>query len=240
MLMLAARLGLRSSDIIGMVFQNIKWGINKIELVQQKTGKSISLPLVNDVGDAIIDYLKVRPKYDSKYVFVRMQPPYSHLQSGSLYEIQRQDSHVVESIYLSYYVGEKLGDSVLLADRLYLTVPALEELDWLNKNKGRRMELVTLAKSNAIAYEEPPVRAPGERGRTRLKGKDVKLRNLFKERAGEFKTVTANIYGKRQEAKFLAIDLLWGKKLYRKMRFVLTVLGGTETILACTDTSFED
>ena len=150
---------------------------------------------------------------------------------------ERQESHVVESIYLSYYVGEKLGDTVLLADRLYLTVPALEELDWLNKNKGRRMELVTLAKSNSIAYEEPPMRALGDRGRTRLKGKDVKLRNLFKERAGEFKTVTANIYGKRQEVKYLVIDLLWGKKLYRKMRFVLTVLDGTKTILACTDTN---
>jgi len=55
---------------------------------------------------------------------------------------ERQDSHVVESIYLSYYAGEKFGDTVLLADRLYLTVPALEELDWLNENKGRRMELV--------------------------------------------------------------------------------------------------
>ena len=70
---------------------------------------------------------------------------------------QRREArlHVVESIYLSYYVGEKLGDTVLLADRLYLTVPALEELGLLNKNKGRRIELVTLAKSNAIVYEEP-------------------------------------------------------------------------------------
>ena len=152
---------------------------------------------------------------------------------------ERQDSHVAESIYLSYYVGESLGDTVLLADRLYLTVPALEELDWLNGNKGRRMELVTLAKSNATAYEEPPKRAPGDRGRTRIKGRNVKLRELFKERAGEFKTVTANIYGEGQEVRYLAVDLLWGKKLYRKMRFVLTILDGRETILACTDTSMD-
>ena len=65
--------------------------------------------------------------------------------------------------YLSYYAGEKLGDSVLLADRLYLAVPALVELDWLNENKGRRMELVTLAKSNANAYEKPPTRVLGKR-----------------------------------------------------------------------------
>ena len=89
MLMLAARLGIRASDICGMVFQNIKWEDNKIEFVQQKTGKAISLPLVNDVGDAIIDYLKVRPQFDSKHIFLRMQPPHSRLHSGSLYEITR-------------------------------------------------------------------------------------------------------------------------------------------------------
>jgi len=89
MLMLAARLGIRSSDITGLVFQDIKWNDNKIEFVQQKTGKTILLPLVNDVGDAIVDYLKVRPQFDSKHVFLRMQPPYSRLNSGSLYEITR-------------------------------------------------------------------------------------------------------------------------------------------------------
>jgi integrase len=89
MLMLAAKLGIRSSDISGMVFQDIKWADNKIEFIQQKTGKAISLPLVNDVGDAIIDYLKVRPHADTKHVFVRMQPPYSRLYSGSLYGITR-------------------------------------------------------------------------------------------------------------------------------------------------------
>ena len=89
MLMLAARLGIRASDICNMVFQNLKWEENKIEYTQQKTGKSITLPLLNEVGDAVIDYLKVRPQSDSKHVFLRMGPPYLRLNSGSLYEITR-------------------------------------------------------------------------------------------------------------------------------------------------------
>jgi integrase/recombinase XerD len=89
MLMLAARLGIRASDICGMVFQSIKWDENKIEFTQQKTGKPVTLPLLNDVGDAIIDYLKVRPQADTKHVFLRLYPPYQRLNSGSLYEITR-------------------------------------------------------------------------------------------------------------------------------------------------------
>ncbi|HBC93033.1 MAG TPA: hypothetical protein DCZ10_09080 [Pelotomaculum sp.] len=50
-----------------MVFQSLKWDENKIEFTQQKTGKPVTLPLLNDVGDAIIDYLKVRPQADTKH-----------------------------------------------------------------------------------------------------------------------------------------------------------------------------
>jgi hypothetical protein len=151
----------------------------------------------------------------------------------------RQGSHVVESIILSYYMGEKLGDSILLADRLYLTVPALEELDWLSSNGGRRMEMVTMAKANAVAYEDAPAQVPGARGRPRLKGGAVKLNALFETRAGEFKTTVANIYGRQQKLKYLTVDLQWGKGLYRKIRFVLTDTDGTRAIIACTDTSIE-
>ena len=99
MLMLAARLGMRASDIIGMVFQNLKWESSMIEFEQQKTGKSTSLPLLNDVGDAIIDYLKIRPQTDSKQVFLRMDPPFLPLANCSLYEItsnymKRSEIHI--------------------------------------------------------------------------------------------------------------------------------------------------
>ena len=93
MLMLAAKLGIRASDICGLVFQSIKWENNKIEFEQQKTRKAISLPLMNDVGDAIIDYLKVRPQSDSKHIFLRVLPPYSGLNSGSIYEITHKYMH---------------------------------------------------------------------------------------------------------------------------------------------------
>jgi hypothetical protein len=142
---------------------------------------------------------------------------------------------------LSFYAGAELGDSMLLADRYFFTAPALEELGWLNGNSGdgRRMEMISMMKSNAVAYENAPERAAGARGRPRLKGDAIKLRSLFDERAAEFVTGTASIYGKKREVPYLCLDLLWGKSLYRAVRFVLTVLDGVRSVLACTDASFE-
>jgi site-specific recombinase XerD len=77
MLLLASRLGLRASDIAHLKFSNIDWEKNEIRLVQHKTGNPISLPLLNDVGSAIIDYLKYgRFKSESQQVFISSRAPY--------------------------------------------------------------------------------------------------------------------------------------------------------------------
>lgn len=77
MLLLASRLGLRASDIAHLQFSNIDWEKNEIRLVQHKTGNSITLPLLNDVGSAIIDYLKYgRFKSESQQVFISSRAPY--------------------------------------------------------------------------------------------------------------------------------------------------------------------
>lgn len=77
MLLLASRLGLRASDIAHLKFSNIDWEKNEISLVQYKTGNPISLPLLNDVGSAIIDYLKYgRFNSESQQVFISSRAPY--------------------------------------------------------------------------------------------------------------------------------------------------------------------
>lgn len=77
MLLLASRLGLRASDIANLQFSNIDWDKNMITLTMQKTGKVIELPLLADVGNAIIDYLRHgRPKSDVQSVFLSGNAPY--------------------------------------------------------------------------------------------------------------------------------------------------------------------
>lgn len=77
MLLLATRLGLRASDIAGLAFSNINWKENRINLVQYKTKEPVELPLLADVGNAIIDYLKYgRVKSDSPHLFLSTRAPY--------------------------------------------------------------------------------------------------------------------------------------------------------------------
>lgn len=75
-ILLAARLGLRSSDIANIKFDNILWEQNIIRLVQFKTDKEIELPLLPEVGNAIIDYLKYsKQESDEPFVFLTVRSP---------------------------------------------------------------------------------------------------------------------------------------------------------------------
>ncbi|MBW1838497.1 MAG: tyrosine-type recombinase/integrase [Deltaproteobacteria bacterium] len=76
-LMLITRYGLRSSDIKDLKLSNLRWDTNTIEIIQNKTKNPLQLPLLKDVGWAIIDYLKHgRPKSDSLNVFLTCTVPY--------------------------------------------------------------------------------------------------------------------------------------------------------------------
>jgi site-specific recombinase XerD len=75
--LLACRLGLRVSDIKKLMFDNFHWENNELVFIQSKTRNILSLPLTQDVGWAIIDYLKYgRPKVESSYVFIRHLAPF--------------------------------------------------------------------------------------------------------------------------------------------------------------------
>lgn len=77
MMLLAVRLGLRSSDIIGLTFSNIHWDRNCLLLTQQKTHIPLELPLTSEIGEALIDYLKFsRPVVKDAVVFRTLTPPY--------------------------------------------------------------------------------------------------------------------------------------------------------------------
>lgn len=69
--MLLTHLGLRFSDVKNIKFEDIDWQMNILNINQNKTGKIVTLPLLDNVGIAIIDYIKNgRPNVDSKYIFL--------------------------------------------------------------------------------------------------------------------------------------------------------------------------
>ena len=85
MTLLASRLGLRASDIAHLTFGNIDWENSTIKLSQFKTGKVIDLPLLADVGGAIIDYLKYgRKSSASPYIFLYTRAPFTAMTNSSV------------------------------------------------------------------------------------------------------------------------------------------------------------
>jgi len=76
-LLLAHRLGLRPGDIRTLKLDNLRWAESTIEITQAKTGTPLTLPLTNEVGESLIDYLKSgRPQTTHREVFLKVKPPF--------------------------------------------------------------------------------------------------------------------------------------------------------------------
>jgi len=89
MLMIAARLGIRAGDIINLKLDNIDWSACCFKFTQKKTQRPLSLPLFQDVAEAIIDYLKcARPESTRRELFLKIRAPQGPLTStGTIYSI---------------------------------------------------------------------------------------------------------------------------------------------------------
>lgn len=85
--LMGALLGLRKSDIVNLRFSNIDWENNIIVLNQMKTKKRVELPLLADVGKALIDYLKNERnnKCNDDHVFLTLKAPYQGISGDTLH-----------------------------------------------------------------------------------------------------------------------------------------------------------
>lgn len=93
MILLASRLGLRIGDIRELKLPDIDWNKKTISIIQHKTQKALLLPLPEDVGWAIIDYLKNgRPVTNSPNVFVHHRPPYN------AFPVNSSLNHILSSV----------------------------------------------------------------------------------------------------------------------------------------------
>ena len=149
-------------------------------------------------------------------------------------EVVDDESHVVRTIREACAVAIILcRKSILLLDRYYLSVPALTALMDEQTRAGKSLlSLVIRAKRNPTAYEEPQ---RNTRGRPRKKGDKVKVGELFATRLQEFKEAVVTMYGKDESVLYYCCDLLWGNKLYQKLRFVLVLQGDARSIFVSTD-----
>ena len=77
MLLVVARLGLRPVDVRELRLGDLRWNDKEVRIVQHKTRVALTLPLPDDVGWALIDYLEhARPDSDDDHVFLQMIAPF--------------------------------------------------------------------------------------------------------------------------------------------------------------------
>jgi site-specific recombinase XerD len=80
--LLLARLGLRAGDVASLRIADIEWEAGTLR-VSGKGRYQVRLPLPQDVGDAILDYLACRPPTrDCDHIFVRNIAPYRPFKGG--------------------------------------------------------------------------------------------------------------------------------------------------------------
>lgn len=84
-LLIAARLGLRVSDIARLKFDNLLWENSIVVLNQYKTGKNLTLPLLPVIGNSILDYIQYgRPQSGEKNIFLLAVSPFIPITSKSI------------------------------------------------------------------------------------------------------------------------------------------------------------
>lgn len=127
--LIAARLGLRSCDIAGLTFDNIYHNNHSIRLIQKKTGVPIELPLLPEIESALDDYIKnARPASEAPYIFLSVQRPYiTVLKPDTIYAIvsriidesgidttnKRRGAHALRSSLASQLLDEGNSYSVI-------------------------------------------------------------------------------------------------------------------------------
>ncbi|WBT38029.1 site-specific integrase [Hyphomicrobium sp. DMF-1] len=90
MLQLLATYGLRSGEVRNLTIEDIDWRAESLRVRHSKTGACSFLPLLPQVGEAMLNYLRHgRPRTDRREVFLRSRAPYRPLRNFSS-EVQRR------------------------------------------------------------------------------------------------------------------------------------------------------
>lgn len=81
-LLLLARLALRAGDVADLRLGDLDWRRARL-LVSGKSRRRVGLPLPQDAGDALLDYIEqARPRVDEEKVFLRGPAPHRPLAGG--------------------------------------------------------------------------------------------------------------------------------------------------------------
>lgn len=86
MVLLMARLGLRSTEVIAIQLDDIDWR-NGLIVIRGKGGFHDKAPLLQDIGEAIADYVLHERKGTSRHLFVAYHPPHKPFEGAQVLNV---------------------------------------------------------------------------------------------------------------------------------------------------------
>jgi integrase/recombinase XerD len=100
MFLLIATYGLRSSEVVAITLDDIRWRAGCLQIHQRKTCSPLDLPLTNEVLAALVKHLKrTPPPAPYRRVFLRMRAPIGELKPTAITEafqslVRKSDLHI--------------------------------------------------------------------------------------------------------------------------------------------------
>jgi site-specific recombinase XerD len=87
MFLLVATYGLRASEIVALSLDDLEWRDRRIRVPRSKVGRLLFLPMTEEVGAALLDYLQHgRPELPHRQLFLRVRPPAGTLKPTAVTE----------------------------------------------------------------------------------------------------------------------------------------------------------
>jgi hypothetical protein len=151
-----------------------------------------------------------------------------------------KENCIMKMIQLAGNYVKATSDAVIfLLDAYFPSAAAFNTTEAINQEHASKLvTLIMRAKSNTVAFEDPPKIEKRAKGRPRIYGKKVVFKTVFKNCLEKFTTIRINLYGKNETVQYLCLDLLW-KPIRRKVRFVLVKTGERMMILMCSDLTLD-
>lgn len=149
-----------------------------------------------------------------------------------------KDSLIEQMVDQGGSILPELGQkAILVLDAYFCSGTTFQRADRYKDTQGiPQLAIITRAKTDTVAFEQPPEPKSNKRGRPRIYGEKYKLYTLFQSAADEFIESEVFLYGKKRKVRYLCKNLIW-KSAERVIRFVWVEIVGTDkrAVFMCSD-----
>jgi hypothetical protein len=146
-----------------------------------------------------------------------------------------QDSRATRLVNIAAEIGLRWGMPIFLVLDAFFAVGPVFAVAAASKGA---LHILTRAKKNVVAFQQPPPPRPRCKGRRRMYGRKLKLMKLFDTRPQDFLSAKTIIYGKQETVRYLVLDLVW-KPVKGLVRFILIESSRGRIILMSSDLTIE-